>query len=248
MLSQTHEDIEYIVIDGGSTDGTKDVIQDFQSITCISERDDGIFDAMNKGLKLATGDYVNFLNSGDRLYDNDVLCAVEKIIVEKKLPDFLFGDSVEVYAKKSISYFKKARSIKSLKYGMPAHHQAMFYSLPKMRDFDLTYPCEYPKAADYALTAAFINLSNQVVKMDITICTYLLEGLSQTVYSKDLSEFIRIKKEVLGMGPLPIAFFFLLNKSANMLKLYLPGIYNVIRYPKSELLSRFKNDINIKNQ
>ena len=72
VVSQSHEGIEYIIVDGQSSDGTLDIIQRCRSkISClVSEKDSGIYNAMNKGLGLMTGDIVLFLNAGDYLYDD----------------------------------------------------------------------------------------------------------------------------------------------------------------------------------
>src|SRR5690606_635289 len=72
---QTYPNIEYIVVDGNSNDGTLEVIEEYKDIVnkLVSEKDQGIYDAMNKGLALATGDYVLFLNSGDELYSSTTL-------------------------------------------------------------------------------------------------------------------------------------------------------------------------------
>lgn len=80
VVSQTCRDYEYIIIDGGSTDGSADVIAEYADrITYwVSERDKGIYNAMNKGVKQAHGDYVNFMNSGDVFYDNSVLERIGK--------------------------------------------------------------------------------------------------------------------------------------------------------------------------
>lgn len=78
VISQTYNDYEYIIIDGGSTDGSVDVIKEY--LQCInywvSEQDGGIYNAMNKGIALANGEYLNFMNSGDAFYDIDVLSHV----------------------------------------------------------------------------------------------------------------------------------------------------------------------------
>ncbi len=82
VINQTCKNIEYIIIDGGSTDGTVDIIKKYeQKITYwISEKDRGIYDAMNKGAKLATGDFINFMNADDMIYcDNAVELIVENI-------------------------------------------------------------------------------------------------------------------------------------------------------------------------
>ena len=78
VLGQSYPDIEYIVIDGGSTDGTVDIIKKYADRLAywVSEPDKGIYDAMNKGIAAATGSYINFMNSGDSFYDNRVVEAV----------------------------------------------------------------------------------------------------------------------------------------------------------------------------
>lgn len=77
VLAQTNKEFEYLVIDGGSTDGCKEYIATTSGITCwVSEPDGGIYNAMNKGIKMASGDYVIFLNSGDTFYDEEVLARV----------------------------------------------------------------------------------------------------------------------------------------------------------------------------
>ena len=99
VLEQTYKNIEYIIIDGNSTDGSKDVIENIKEHLsyCVSEKDNGIYDAMNKGIKQATGDYCLFLNSGDffvnknvlsqiffnKTYSNDLLIGRQKFINEK---------------------------------------------------------------------------------------------------------------------------------------------------------------------
>ena len=78
VLNQTYSDIEYIIIDGGSTDGTVDLIKKYaDKITYwVSEPDQGIYDAMNKGIDVATGEWINFMNSGDSFYRQDVLSSL----------------------------------------------------------------------------------------------------------------------------------------------------------------------------
>jgi len=95
VISQTFKDFEYIVIDGKSTDGSKDILEKYTNhITYwISEKDTGVYHAMNKGIEKATGTYLLFLNSGDYLYNSSVL----KSVFEKKYTaDILYGDMMIV--------------------------------------------------------------------------------------------------------------------------------------------------------
>ena len=99
VLSQTYRNIEYIVIDGASTDGTIDVLKKYQTkISCfISEPDEGIYDAMNKGLKIATGEWICFMNAGDFFYDTEVLNSMHFDEYSSNLYGCLYGDFKAIY-------------------------------------------------------------------------------------------------------------------------------------------------------
>ena len=94
VVNQNYRELEYIVIDGGSTDGTVEVIKSHESKVTkwISEKDDGIADAFNKGLSLATGDYLLYLNSDDALANADVIGEIAEQIVENDYPSLIYGD------------------------------------------------------------------------------------------------------------------------------------------------------------
>ncbi len=98
VINQTYENIEYIIIDGGSTDKTVDIIKKYENKIdyWISEKDDGIYDAMNKGIDRASGDFVNFMNGGDTFYDKSVLENIFKDI--KGCSDkAIFGKAITAY-------------------------------------------------------------------------------------------------------------------------------------------------------
>lgn len=95
VLSQKNVNIEYLIVDGNSTDKTKKIIEEYvrdNNIRYISEDDDGIYDAMNKAIELAEGEYIIFLNSGDIFYDNLVLKDVELQLKKDTEIDVLYGD------------------------------------------------------------------------------------------------------------------------------------------------------------
>lgn len=127
LATQTHQEIEHIIIDGGSTDGTLDCIAKHgKSLAClISEPDEGIYDAMNKGIYKSSGDIICFLNSDDHYADKNVLSRVSKYMQEGNL-DALFGDVVFFNESKPMQTFRYYRSgsfhPRRLAWGwMPAH-------------------------------------------------------------------------------------------------------------------------------
>ena len=91
VVSQTFKDFEWIVIDGGSTDGSKELIEQYADhfTYWVSEPDKGIYNAMNKGIRVAKGDYLQFLNSGDYLYDRTTL---EKCLLPQNNADVIYGN------------------------------------------------------------------------------------------------------------------------------------------------------------
>lgn len=98
VLDQNYNDIEYIVIDGNSTDGTKDVIQFYADkiSTYISEPDKGMYDAINKGLKIATGEIVGLMHSDDTFYDSDVVSKIVATFSKSPAIDGIYGNGIYV--------------------------------------------------------------------------------------------------------------------------------------------------------
>lgn len=106
VLNQTYHDIEYIIIDGGSTDGTVEIIRKYADRIAywVSEPDKGIYDAMNKGIKVATGEWINFMNAGDEFVDANVL---DKLFFAKTVAnvDVIYGNTLMKYTE-GISFTK----------------------------------------------------------------------------------------------------------------------------------------------
>ncbi len=95
VITQTYKNMEYILVDGGSTDNTLSIINQYRSMIqqVISEPDRGLYDAMNKGIKMATGDYICFLNAGDAFHEDDTLQQMVHSLTENALPDVLYGET-----------------------------------------------------------------------------------------------------------------------------------------------------------
>lgn len=98
VISQTYRHVEYIIIDGASKDNTLSVINRYKEHIShiVSEPDKGLYDAMNKGIGLATGDYLCFLNAGDSFHEDDTLQQMVHSITGSKLPDVLYGETALV--------------------------------------------------------------------------------------------------------------------------------------------------------
>ena len=152
VLSQSYHNYEYILVDGGSSDDTVAIAKasGINLAHIVSERDKGIYDAMNKGIALATGDYLCFLNAGDAFYAPDTLqTIVDAIAEEKVLPDVLYGDTAVVDAERNFVRMRRLKAPKELnwrsfKNGMLVCHQA-FYA---RREIAPMYNLKYRLSSD----------------------------------------------------------------------------------------------------
>lgn len=162
VLSQNYPDIEYIIVDGGSEDATVDIIKSYgEKINrFISESDKGIYDAMNKGLKLATGDIIGLLNSDDFYQNNRVISEVVEEFIRKQI-GLVFGDIVFVHPRNIdhvIRYYSSEKfEPEKFSWGwMPAHTSCFI-----KREIYETYgyfKTDYQLAADYELLLRFIKI------------------------------------------------------------------------------------------
>ena len=188
VLSQTYPNIEYIVIDGASKDGTMEIAGRYASgITCLkSEPDKGIYDAMNKGIQQATGDYIWFLNAGDALHNADtVYRIVQRIEKRGILPDVIYGETSIVDAEGRSMGLRRLKAPnrltwKSFRMGMLVCHQSFIAKREKAPLFDLNYRL----VADYDWCIQCLKRADSIHNSRRVLSDFLEQGMS-SVHRKD---------------------------------------------------------------
>ncbi len=194
-----------------------------------SEPDNGIYDAMNKGIGKSIGNYIVFMNSGDALASNKVLEMVFQVIKEESNIDFLYGDAFE-QDKKGRFYLKKARSHNFIWYGMFTHHQAMFYL--RERISNKKYRDDFKVGADYAFTCEFLQKSSVIRRLSFPICIFLQGGISSQLVEIAAHEQKIVWDEILQI-PLVLQWAIrFIQCSVFMIKKKIPWIYNLIRFTR----------------
>lgn len=191
VLAQSRCDIECIVIDGGSTDGTLDVLRKYEgSIKYLSEPDRGIYDAMNKGISLAKGKWIYFLGSDDELIDSSVIA---KVFSDGEADaELLYGDVKYRDGRIFASRFSDALIIKN-----SVHHQGAFYSASLFKNF--SYNADFSVYSDYELNliAYLNNFKAKRVAQIIALCGD--GGVSDRPKLKNYVEEIKIRRKYLGL-------------------------------------------------
>ena len=191
VITQTYRNVEYLIVDGGSKDHTLDIINRYREHihTLVSEPDKGLYDAMNKGIRLATGDYLCFLNAGDELH---VQLMVHSI-TGTDLPDVLYGETAIVDEE---GHFLRMRRLsapedlnwKSFKDGMLVCHQAFF---PR-RELAEPYDLRYRFSADFDWCIRIMKKSHTLHNTHLTLIDYLNEGMTTRNHRASLHERFRI--------------------------------------------------------
>lgn len=201
VAGQTYDNIEYIIIDGLSTDGTLEVIDaNRQHIdVLVSEKDKGIYDAMNKGLARSTGDYVLFLNSGDELYDKTTL---QKIFTNGDNADIYYGETKLIDEERNILGDRRHKAPatfnwQSFRYGMNVCHQAIYVR----RSIADPYDTRYKLSADIDWVIRAAKKASKVVNVNQYVAKYLVGGLSQQRHRQSLNERYEIFKKYYGTLP-----------------------------------------------
>lgn len=209
VLNQTYANIEYIVIDGASTDGTVEAIEKYKERLgkFISAQDNGIYDAMNKGLALATGEYVLFMNSGDEIYAPE---TVSEVFAAAPSGDIYYGET-EMYDENWKSLGQRRHSApehfdwRSFKFGMNISHQAIYIKRSLAEPFDLKY--KYSSDIDWIIKAA--KKSSNIVNTHQYVAKYLVGGMSKQKHLESLKERFKILSHYYGLVPTLINHIFI---------------------------------------
>jgi len=229
LTKQTFRDFEWHVVDGASTDGAAELALSFHLsglAHATSAPDQGIFDAMNRGLARATGEYVVFMNAGDEFASEKTLARVAQAL-ELQRPDLLYGNSLARYHGDRLSE-KLARGHQRLAYGMFACHQTLYYKRDVLGD--LHYDTALRIAGDYDFTARFMQRARKIIRLPLPLAIFDLSGMSSKQKDLGRKENWIVQREVLQLSLARR----LTNRIAYLLASFVaertPLMYKLLRY------------------
>lgn len=214
IQGQDYPGLEYIVVDGGSTDGTLEVIRQYELgiDKWISEPDKGLYDAMNKGMKLASGDYFLFINSGDELDAPNTLSKIFSAC--PTTADVYYGDTLITNMQGHVVGHRRLKPPKNLnwkhfKHGMLVSHQSIVVSRNIAPQFNL----KYRYSADFDWCVGALQKSRTICNTQMAISRFLDGGLTKQNLVKGLKERFAIMCRYYGipstlLSHIPIAYQF----------------------------------------
>ena len=214
ILNQTEKSFEYIIVDGASKDKTVDIVKRYESLIAenhfagfgqeqfrwISEPDKGLYDAMNKGIDMATGDFLWFINAGDKVYDAGTLSQIQTAISENPDADVIYGQSLIIdeddqplgerhkVAPKKMTY-------KNLLNGLVVCHQSIIVRKIITPHYDL----QYKVSADYDWTNKVLRKSKGNIYINDYLSRFMVAGLSAVQRKRSWKERYAIMKKHFGL-------------------------------------------------
>lgn len=217
VINQTYKNIEYIIIDGGSKDGTMDIVKKYKNFIdhIISEKDNGIYDAMNKGIKLASGKWINFLNSGDTFNNKKVIESISFKDYENYA--MIFGNA-KIYNTKKI-FLKTLKALNLTKNNLILFgtrvvcHQAIFYN----KKIKFKYPKKYRLKGE--LYSYFEYLKHgKSAHLNSVLCNYNLGGIGNILQKKNDKELWEVLKDQVGLMRFLYIPYYIFTKILFLLK------------------------------
>jgi glycosyltransferase involved in cell wall biosynthesis len=210
VIAQSYRRVEYILIDGASTDGTLALAERYREhIAClVSEPDGGLYDAMNKGMALATGDYLCFLNAGDTFHSPDTLLLLTHTLHKGELPDVIYGETALVDAARHPLRMRRLSAPavltwRSFRHGMLVSHQAFF----ARRTLAMPYDLRYRFSSDFDWCIRVMKRAHTLHNTHLILIDYLDEGLTTRNRNRSLRERFRIMAVHYGL-PSTLLFHF----------------------------------------
>ncbi|MFC1868750.1 glycosyltransferase family 2 protein [Thermodesulfobacteriota bacterium] len=214
IIGQTYENVEYIIVDGGSTDGTLEIIRKYEHAIdyWMSEKDDGIYDAMNKGIDLTTGAWINFMNAGDTFAVNTILKDIANQIGKRDIEIIYGGANVHKENGKCLVSLRPLNlNLQNLNRfaSRTVCHQSILVSTKNVPKYDLRYKLKGELNWYYELIKRVEK--EKRLKMDFMICNYILGGTGDKQFWKNYKERILVTKNNIGWLRfiLTIPFFFI---------------------------------------
>ncbi|MBB6235474.1 glycosyltransferase [Pedobacter sp. AK013] len=221
VIAQTYTDIEYIVIDGGSTDRTLSIIQENRSAIdyFVSEKDNGLYDAINKGIERATGEVIGILNADDLFAHPDVLASVAKTFIDRPEINGVYGDLNYIHptSHKIIRKWKsRQNTFRDLKNGwMPAH--PTLYLKRSLFEKNGAYALDLGTAADYELILRyFYTHKMEASYLPVLMVNMRTGGLSNQSLMSRVSAFVNDYK-ALKRNNIPYPIFVVIRKKLSKL-------------------------------
>lgn len=240
VLSQTYKDTEYILIDGGSTDGSVEYILSLPKgayTYFVSEPDKGIYDAMNKGLNKSTGDYIIFMNSGDAFFSSKTLYSIFSDY--SYFDDVIYGSTLYKYNEEYV--LREPRALEVLSHELPFCHQSTFVKGDIIRA--MMFDLRFRFIADYNMLYNLWRSGNNFKKVPHIISIYDASGVS----ANSKYEFKIYEERCLIHGVAPIRSLFLLRKIKEKIKGFIrviipTGIRNLLLKRDKDAYTRHNID------
>ncbi|MBT8541016.1 glycosyltransferase [Polynucleobacter paneuropaeus] len=220
----------WVIVDGGSCSPTLNILEKFKdSAICISERDSGIYDAMNKGIGISSGKYVVFLNAGDSFFDENTLLNVKAFLDSNagELIDVL-SCGAQLIISPNISMYREPKNAENyIWHGLPSNHQATFYK----KDILVSYPYDlkYKICGDYYLASVLYKAKKLFFKFDVPVVNFTVDGISSRWSRLLFLEPYLIQRDILGTS--------LCSRLLSLLKRFVSNL--IIRFVRLPLLETY---------
>ena len=190
VVNQNYTNIEYIIIDGGSTDGTIDIIKSYiKGITrWINEKDEGIYDAMNKGLRMATGEWIIFLNSGDTLNNVHIISLFVDNCNRFLYADIVFGNVILNDGNKRVLLKQNKKNVRY----ESICHQSQFIRVSALVSHG-GYNRNFPIYADYEFQlSTLLKKKGGIIYLPLTIADFNIRGVSSKPFYVFMREYLSV--------------------------------------------------------